>query len=64
MVAQYFERFSSYAEHDWEIADGYINVSDRPGSGIEVREADIAKIGHQPMAFRQYRDADGSWKGW
>jgi galactonate dehydratase len=64
MVAPYFERFSSYAEHDWEIADGYINVSDRPGLGIEVKEADIAKIPHQPMAFRQYRHADGSWKGW
>ena len=64
MVPAYFERFDQYAEHDWRIADGYINVSDRPGLGIEVKEADIAKLPLEPMAFRQYRHADGSWKGW
>ena len=64
MCPPYFEMFSDYAEHDWIIADGYINVSDRPGFGIEVKEADIAKLPHEPMAYRQYRHADGSWKGW
>jgi len=64
MCPSYFDMFSDYAEHDWTIADGYINVSDRPGLGIEVKEADIAKLPHEPMAYRQYRHADGSWKGW
>ena len=64
MVPSYFERYDQYAEHDWLIADGYINVSDRPGLGIEVKEADIPKLPLEPMAFRQYRHADGSWKGW
>ncbi len=64
MNPAYFDRFDTYAEHDWRIEDGYINVSDRPGLGLEVKEADIAKLPFQPMAFRQYRHADGSWKGW
>jgi len=64
MIPTYFDMFSDYAEHDWTIADGYINVSDRPGFGVEVKEADIAKLPHEPMAYRQYRHADGSWKGW
>ena len=64
MVPTYFARFDQYAEHDWQIADGYLNVSDRPGLGLEVKEADIAKLPHEPMAFRQYRHEDGSWKGW
>ena len=64
MVPTYFERFDNYAEHDWHIEDGYINVSDRPGLGLEVKEADIAKLPLEPMSFRQYRHADGSWKGW
>jgi galactonate dehydratase len=64
MVPSYFERFDQYAEHDWQITDGYLNVSDQPGLGLEVKEADIARIPLEPMAFRQYRHADGSWKGW
>ena len=51
-------------EHDWAIADGYINVSDAPGLGVEVKEADIAQLPYEPLPYRQYRHADGSWKGW
>ena len=60
----YVANLDKYAEHDWRIADGYINVTDRPGLGLEVKEADIATMPHEPMAYRQYRHADGSWKGW
>lgn len=64
MVPSYFTRFDQYAEHEWQIADGYLNVSDRPGLGLEVKEADIAKLPLEAMDFRQYRHEDGSWKGW
>lgn len=59
-----FERFHCYAEHDWVIKDGYVNVSDRPGLGVEVKEQDIAKLPYEPLPYRQYRHTDGSWKGW
>jgi galactonate dehydratase len=58
------QTFEPYIDHDLTIADGYINLSERPGLGIEVKEADIAKAPHEPMAYRQYRHIDGSWKGW
>ncbi len=60
----YFKNFHHYAEHDWTITDGYMNVTDRPGLGIEVKEQDIAKLPYEPMPYRQYRHIDGSWKGW
>ncbi len=59
-----FDQFPRYVDHDWVIKDGYINVSDRPGLGLEVKERDIAKLPYEPMAYRQYRHEDGSWKGW
>ena len=59
-----FEKLADYAEHDWVLADGYVNVPDRPGLGIEVKEQDIAKLPYEPLAYRQYRHVDGSWKGW
>jgi galactonate dehydratase len=64
MVATYFDRFGLYAEHDMAIEDGYISVSDQPGLGIAVKEADVAAMTLEPMRYRQYRHADGSWKGW
>ena len=64
MNHSWFERFHRYAEHDWVVEDGYVNVSDAPGLGIEVKESDIAKLPYEPLAYRQYRHADGSWKGW
>ena len=64
MGPHYFDRFDLYADHDLSIADGFINVSDRPGLGIDVKEADIAAMDHEPMPYRQYLHADGSWKGW
>ena len=51
-------------EHEWQIKDGYVNVTDLPGLGVEVKEQDIAKMPYQPLPFRQYRHEDGSWKGW
>jgi hypothetical protein len=59
----YIANLSRYAEHDLAITDGHINVTDTPGLGIEIQEADIAKLEFKPMLFREYRHADGSWKG-
>ena len=56
--------FHRYAEHDWVVKDGYVNVSDAPGLGVEVKESDIAKLPYEPLPYRQYRHVDGSWKGW
>tara|TARA_Y100001934_G_C12339867_1_gene769590 strand:+ start:81 stop:1268 length:1188 start_codon:yes stop_codon:yes gene_type:complete len=56
--------YDQYVEHDWRVEDGYIALGDRPGLGVEVKEADIAALPYEPMAYRQYRHADGSWKGW
>lgn len=56
--------YDSYVEHDWQVQDGYIALSDAPGLGVEVKEADISTLPYEPMAYRQYRHADGSWKGW
>lgn len=64
MSQTWFTQFHRYVEHDWQIRDGFINVSDRPGLGLEVKEDDIAKLPYEPMPFRQYRHQDGSWKGW
>ena len=60
----FFEQYTRYAEHDWTIKDGYINISDAPGLGVQVKEADLAKLPYEPLAYRQYRHVDGSWKGW
>ncbi len=57
-------KFDAYMDHDLQIKDGYVNVTDRPGLGIEVKEADVAKAEFVTMAFRQYLHEDGSWKGW
>ena len=60
-----FREFDKYIEHDLKLADGFVGVSNRPGLGIEVREADVARMPYdRRMSFRQYRHADGSWKGW
>ena len=55
----YYDQFDRFVEHEWRIKNVYLNVTDRPGLGIEVKEKDIAK-----MPYRQYRNKDGSWKGW
>ena len=60
----WFARFADYVKHDWKIEEGYINVSDAPGLGVEVKEIDIAELPYEPLAYRQYRHEDGSWKGW
>ena len=41
-----------------------MNIPDEPGLGVTVKEADIADLPYRTTAFRQYRHADGSWKGW
>lgn len=59
------ERIDQYVEHDLSLVDGHIELSNRPGLGIEVKETDIAKLPHDDaMSYRQYRHADNSWKGW
>lgn len=62
--AQYFSLFDDYVDHDMVVRDGFVQLSDRPGLGIEVKEADVAQAPYEEMAYRQYRHADGSWKGW
>ena len=56
--------YDRYVDHDWEVKDGYIALSDAPGLGVDVKETDIAALPYEPMTFRQYRHEDGSWKGW
>ncbi len=58
------ERFHRCVEHDWLIKDGYVNIPQKPGLGIEIKEQDIATFPYEPLPYRQYRHADGSWKGW
>ena len=60
----YFEQFDRYVEHEWKIRKGYVDLSHRPGLGVEVKEQDLAKLEYEPLPYRQYRHADGSWKGW
>jgi galactonate dehydratase len=62
---EWFARFGEWVQHDWVLADGFVELNDRPGLGIEVREETLARLSYdRPMLFRQYRHADGSWKGW
>ena len=60
----WFARFGDYVDSDWRLRDGHVELSDRPGLGVEVKEADIAKLPYEPLPYRQYRHFDGSWKGW
>ena len=61
----WFRRFDEFIDHDFRLKDGFVNLPDRPGLGIEVKENDIAKLPYDKrMTYRQYRNADGSWKGW
>ena len=63
-TASFFTQFERFAEHPFQVKEGYMNVPDEPGLGVTVKEADIARLPYRPTAFRQYRHADGSWKGW
>ena len=59
------ERHSQYVDHDFKFDRGYVALNDRPGLGIDVNEKHIAKLPYKSsMAYREYRNADGSWKGW
>ena len=61
----WFRRFHEYMDHGMKLEDGFVMLPDRPGLGIDVKEADIAKLPYtKRMTYRQYRHADGSWKGW
>ncbi len=62
---QWFRRFGEFVDHDFLLKDGFVQLSDRPGLGIEVKEDVIASMPYdESMPYRQYRNADGSWKGW
>lgn len=61
----WFRRFNEYIDHDLRLNDGFVNLPERPGLGIEVKEEHIAKLPYDKrMSYRQYRHSDGSWKGW
>ncbi len=58
-------RFGEYVDHDFGFKDGFIELNDRPGLGISVKEEHVSKLRYdESMSYRQYRHADGSWKGW
>ena len=62
---EWFRRFDEFVDHDFRLKDGFVELSDRPGLGIEVKEDVIAALPYdESMGYRQYRNADGSWKGW
>jgi galactonate dehydratase len=62
---KWFHRFDEFIDHEFRLKEGFVNLPDRPGLGIEVKENDIAKLPYDKrMTYRQYRHADGSWKGW
>ena len=63
-TAGYLSQFDRFAEHPFQVTEGYMNVPEEPGLGVTVKEADIAQLPYRPTPFRQYRHADGSWKGW
>ena len=61
----WMQRFGEYVDHDFEFKNGFIELNDRPGLGIGVKEDHIAQLPYdESMSYRQYRNADGSWKGW
>lgn len=63
--ASWFHRFNEYVEHEFVLDDGFVPLPTRPGLGIQVKEQDIAQLPYdKKMDYRQYRNADGSWKGW
>ena len=64
ITASYLSQFDRFAEHPFQVRDGYMNLPQEPGLGVTVKEADIAQLPYRPTPFRQYRHADGSWKGW
>ena len=58
-------RFDEFVDHDFQLQEGFIKLVNRPGLGIDVKEQDMAKLPYdRRMKYRQYRHADGSWKGW
>ena len=61
----WFRRFDEFVDHEFHLRNGFVELNDRPGLGIEVKEEAIAALPYdESMAYRQYRHADGSWKGW
>jgi galactonate dehydratase len=65
MDRAWFARFGEWVDHDWVLRDGFIQLNDRPGLGIEIKDEVLETLAHdRPMPYRQYRHADGSWKGW
>ena len=59
------DQFDKYVDHDFRLINGHIELNDRHGLGIEVREDFISKLSYDKRRpYRQYWYADGSWKGW
>ena len=61
----WLRHFGDYVDHDFAVRNGYVELNDRPGLGIDVKEDYVAKLPYDHrMPYRQYRHYDGSWKGW
>ena len=50
----------------WQVADGHIELPDRPGLGIEIDEAEVSRrvSYREELGGEHYHDADGSVADW
>jgi galactonate dehydratase len=51
---------------DWQLKDGYMELSTKPGLGVEVDEREIAKMAQytEELGGEHYHDEDGSVMPW
>ena len=47
-----------------EVVDGYVQISDRPGLGIDINEQEAAKHPFKPEAMQRYFHPDGAVADW
>jgi galactonate dehydratase len=59
LITEYFVNLESFGQaiavEPFKVVDGYIQVSDRPGLGIELDERALAQYPYQPFAARAPR---------
>lgn len=53
-------RRSEFVREPWIPKDGYLDIPDKPGWGVEVNEAALSKYPYQPYRRANARKADGS----
>jgi L-alanine-DL-glutamate epimerase-like enolase superfamily enzyme len=59
MSRAWFARFGEWCDHDWALRDGFVELNDRPGLGVELDEERLGRLSYdRPMLFRQYRHAE------